>query len=46
MNANLVKKVDKVLEKLGEVIKVERVVEVIKVGVIIGCAIESKSGFC
>jgi hypothetical protein len=24
MNANLIKKVDKVLEKLGEVIKVER----------------------
>lgn len=45
MNANLIKKVDIVLEKLGEVIKVERVVEVKKIGVVMECATQSKSGF-
>ncbi|MBD1366308.1 hypothetical protein IDJ77_21020 [Mucilaginibacter sp. ZT4R22] len=45
MNANLIKKVDKVLEKLGEVIKVERALKVRKVEAVIGCATQSKSGF-
>jgi hypothetical protein len=45
MNANLIKKVDIVLEKLGEVIKVERALKVRKVEVVIGYATQSKSGF-
>ena len=45
MNANLIKKVDKVLEKLGEVIKVERRLKVRKLEAVIGCATQSTSGF-